>query len=239
MAWGSARTVSHEGLRFDGGIPYLTATTFVKNQDEKKPVKISTNKTMALCAANDDFDGFVLSVGVGVSTIQDKGFITVPYSGSDPTAGNRPLLADGAGKIKLGTSAVAAQGTITLADVPTANDTITIGFETYTWKAARAAAFDVAIGANVDACLANLETAINTDSSLVTAANDAPNDKVVVTAKAVGIGGNGIALAENGSNTSVDAAYLGKTRAGVSAAGNIYKITDVDTTAKTITINLG
>lgn len=100
MAFGSARSVSHKGMLFDGGIPCLMNSQFTVGTDEMKPVKISANKTVSLCSANDLFDGIVIDVGEGVCTVQMKGFVTVSYSGSAPTAGRVKLEADGAGKVR-------------------------------------------------------------------------------------------------------------------------------------------
>jgi hypothetical protein len=99
-AWGSARGVSHKGLLFDGGVTFYQ-TGFVKNQDENKPCKLSAAKTVALCAANELFDGIVLVVEDGYCSVQMEGFVTLPYSSTDPTLGVIKLEADGAGKVRV------------------------------------------------------------------------------------------------------------------------------------------
>jgi len=101
MAFGSARTVSHKGLLFDGGIPCLMNTQFTVGTDENKPVKFSANKTVSLCSANDLPDGIVISIGEGICTVQMTGFVTVAYTGSAPTYGRQKLEADGAGAVRV------------------------------------------------------------------------------------------------------------------------------------------
>jgi len=98
MAWGSARGISHKGLLFDGGVPFIQSG-FVKNQDENKPCKVSGTKTVALCAQNDLFDGVVLVVEDGYCTVQLKGFATLKYTGTNPTVGRCKLEAYGDGTV--------------------------------------------------------------------------------------------------------------------------------------------
>jgi hypothetical protein len=235
--WGSTRGISHKGLLFDGGIPFIQAT-LTKNKDENKPAKVSAAKTVALCADGDAFNGFVLVVEDGYCTVQLKGFITAKYSGADIVPGRRYLCADDAGGIKSGS--VAAQGTITATDQPTATKKITIGTEAYTFKEARAAKYDVAIGADVDESLENLAAAINADSALVSAVAEVETtDTVVVTAKVPGPVGNDIVFSSTDTAVTVDGTgKLGTTTAGADTAGKEYLVTDVDTTEKLATFLL-
>lgn len=101
MAWGSARSVSHKGLLFDGGIPFLMNSQFTVGTDENKPVKVTAAKTVTLCAANDLFDGIVISIGKGVCTVQVTGFVTVTYSSTAPGIGRIKLEADGSGGVRV------------------------------------------------------------------------------------------------------------------------------------------
>ena len=88
-----------------------------------------------------------------------------------------------------------ATGTLSMATKPTADDTVVIGANTYTFVATWAAEGDVEIGALVANSQANLVAAINgsdgnnTAHPLVTAAAFASDD-MVVTAKSVGTAGN-------------------------------------------------
>lgn len=102
-----------------------------------------------------------------------------------------------------------ARATLYLAALPTADDTVTIGTQTYTFKAAAGAADTVAIGATVADTVDNLVAAILATSSLEgssfgtgTAANaDATasafyDDQLAVYAKTAGTAGNAVATTE-------------------------------------------
>lgn len=99
-----------------------------------------------------------------------------------------------------------ASGTITISDVPTANDTVTVGSSTYTFKAEAAADGDVAIGATAAASAKNLADAINEAEESVTA--EAVEGVVTITAASTGTAGNSIALATTGSDIAVSGATL-------------------------------
>jgi hypothetical protein len=60
-----------------------------------------------------------------------------------------------------------ATGSVTFSAAPSANDTVTIGDVTYTFKASPSAAYEVKIGANLSEAAANLEAAIHTAGSEV------------------------------------------------------------------------
>lgn len=138
-----------------------------------------------------------------------------------------------------GNSGVAAQGTLTVAVNPTADDTMVINGTTFTFVAALTGAVnEILIGANVAATQASIENAIGAtpdgtaaDHSVtdtvrtaigVTGADFATND-MVLTAVNQGTAGNSIATTEtftSGSNV-FDAATLGTTTAGVDEADTI------------------
>lgn len=101
MAFGSARSVSHKGMLFDGGIPCLMNSQFTVGTDENKPVKVTAAKTVTLGAANDLLDGVVISIGEGICTVQMTGFVTLLYSSTAPTVGRTKLECDGAGKVRV------------------------------------------------------------------------------------------------------------------------------------------
>ena len=118
---------------------------------------------------------------------------------------------------------VASQGTLTVDTQVTADDTITIGTTTYTFKAgATAAAGEIGIGDNVAACKLAIVAAINgtdtknTAHALVTAAAFVGDD-CVITAQTKGVAGDEIATTSSlTTETNVfDATTLGTTTAGV------------------------
>lgn len=103
-------------------------------------------------------------------------------------------------------NSVLSTGTITVTNVsggPTATETFTIGTEVYTFVAARAAPFEVTIGADETATAANIVAAITADSSLVSASNAAG----VVTLVAQTLPG-GYALSEAATDVAVSAANM-------------------------------
>lgn len=86
------------------------------------PVKLSANQTAAACAGSDLFAGIALQCRNGMVSVQLKGYVRVPYSGTAPALGWKQLAADGAGKVKTGT----AGNFYLVTDVDTA--TATVGF---------------------------------------------------------------------------------------------------------------
>ena len=112
-------------------------------------------------------------------------------------------------------NAVASQGTITMTGIATANETFVISTQTFTWKASRAVAGEVAIGATAAEAVTNIVSAVTADLTTVTAV-DGAGDTVVVTAATKGVAGNDIVFTEASTNMAVDGSgKLGATTAGV------------------------
>lgn len=116
-------------------------------------------------------------------------------------------------------SAVAATGTIIFTDVPTADDTVTIGGQTYKFVASVSDPYDVDIHTTPSGQAANLAAAINAGAGAGsvygtdTVANlsvTAEADLGVVTVTAIYAGevGNTVLLAESAGNTTVSGATL-------------------------------
>lgn len=117
---------------------------------------------------------------------------------------------------------VRATGTITSdATIPTAADTVTIGGQVYTYRAAvGTTANEVLLGVSYTTAFVNLNSAINagTGSGTTYGSNTVANDfviatnptvtTVVLTAKVPGTVGNMITTTEAGSHTSFGAATL-------------------------------
>ncbi len=74
------------------------------NLIEGEPCKMSTDRTVALCASNNDFIGVVQHVRNKVATVAVRGFVTVPYSGTAPTVGRVALVANGSHGVMVGES---------------------------------------------------------------------------------------------------------------------------------------
>lgn len=117
-----------------------------------------------------------------------------------------------------------SKGTLTVDTQPTADDTMTVGSTTYTFKAgATAAADEIGIGGDLAASQAAIVAAINGTDGFnnpnlsASAADFAANDSVL-TSKIGGAGGNAVDTTETFTAVTnvFDAATLGTTQAGVS-----------------------
>jgi hypothetical protein len=123
---------------------------------------------------------------------------------------------------------IPAEGTFTMTDLPSANETVTIGTSdgstaaVYKFVSTLAAAFDVLIGSTLAATAANLVAAINKADGEGTAygtgtvanadvtAEQLPSNQVKATALVAGTSGNSIASTE----TCTNAAWSGTTLSG-------------------------
>lgn len=112
------------------------------------------------------------------------------------------------------TDGVKASGTITFADQPTANDTVTVDETTLTFVSADAGEDEVLIGTDLAATLDNLLAAL---PESVTGSKT--NGVVTVTAATAGTAGNSIALAKSGSDITVSGATL---------SGGVDEVVDTD-----------
>jgi len=67
------------------------------------PVKISANKTVSLCDAEDKFSGVLVSIEKdGYGVVKETGYITLSYSGTAPNVGeDKELVANGNGGVKV------------------------------------------------------------------------------------------------------------------------------------------
>jgi hypothetical protein len=148
----------------------------------------------------------------------------VPY-GIDPT---QPIYFQVEGWITNSVAphlAVAAQGTITMSGIATADQTFSVGVQTFTWKAQRGTpgTREVTIGADAAAACTNIIYALNTDASTTVVATQGAGTTVLVTAYTAGTGGNSITLdPENSSNMAADGSgTLGGTTLGMARADAI------------------
>lgn len=112
------------------------------------------------------------------------------------------------------TDGVKASGTITFADQPSANDTVTIDTKTLTFKSADPGENEVLIGTDLAATIDNVIDALP-DS--VTGSKS--SGVLTITAAAAGTAGNSIALAKSGSDITVSGATL---------AGGVNEVVDTD-----------
>lgn len=68
-----------------------------------KPVKLSANGTVALCAAGDTPCGVAVNVRGGFAGVQLSGFAELPYTGT-LNLGRQSIVADANGAVKAATS---------------------------------------------------------------------------------------------------------------------------------------
>ena len=112
------------------------------------------------------------------------------------------------------TPALQAKGTITITSYPTADQNLVIGLETWVFKSSRAAAYQIAIALNASAQVTAIVTAINLDSTVVSA-EDGALDTVVITVTEPGYRGNLLAFTKTAANMTIDGtSKLGGTVAG-------------------------
>lgn len=104
------------------------------------------------------------------------------------------------------TAATRAAGSVVFGGLPLAAETVTIGGEVFTFRAAAALPFEVTIGADANATAANLAAAIMAYSTKVTAT--ASTNTVTLAAKVPGTVGNAITLTEAATNVTVSGATL-------------------------------
>lgn len=104
-----------------------------------------------------------------------------------------------------------ASGTITLGSNPSANDTVVINGETYTFKASGTGVRDVVIGADATATAAALVAKLqlaNAPTKTRSASYVAAAGVVTVTYDEVGVDGNAFTLAKTGTAVTVSGATL-------------------------------
>jgi hypothetical protein len=138
-----------------------------------------------------------------------------------------------------GSAPAAATATITFSDPGDPDDTVTIGGQVYTLKAAPANPFEVDIGGTASDTADNLAAAINAGAGSGTAygagtiANSdvtasASAGVVTITARTAGTAGNSITLAKNGSDITVSGATLSGGTGTAFVLGTDYEM-DFDT----------
>ena len=93
--------VSYEGI----GALYATFSCGVLT--EGAPVRVSAAGSVSACSKGNEIAGVAAAVSRGkdACSVQLRGFVTLPYSGTTaPSLGYNALEADGAGGVKVGES---------------------------------------------------------------------------------------------------------------------------------------
>lgn len=104
-------------------------------------------------------------------------------------------LVRGGGMYDITPAPTQATATITVVSEPAADETFTLGGQTFTFKASRSASGEVTIDADTTTQAENIVTAINADQSDVTASND--ENVVTLTVVSSGFAGNATTLSES------------------------------------------
>lgn len=140
---------------------------------------------------------------------------------------NDHFLVGSVGNVE-GTEGVAAQGTLTMATNPTANDTITIDGVVYTFVATDDGSKTnaIVIGANVGETQDNLEAVLVDGTHPTVNAAAFSLNAMVLTARTKGLAGSSIATTETFTDVSdgFDATTLGTTTEGVDEANVIASL---------------
>jgi len=162
----------------------------------------SVARVFTLAAVDHDLDGEIFGLGDYYFELNASDGVTPSNAGAEP---------------------VKAQGTVTLAGLPSNTETMDIAGTTYTWKTTAASAGDVQIGTTAAECANYLAAAVNgtdginvTANAFVTARADVGASTVVVTARNLGAGGDALVFTEAATNVTMDGSgTLGGTTAGV------------------------
>ena len=104
------------------GIGQVCATFLCGTVAEGQLVKVSGRGTVAACDDGDGFCGVAVCKKDDACAVQVAGFVTVPYSGTEPAPGYAALAADGSGGVK----SVESGREYLVADADTTAKTVTI-----------------------------------------------------------------------------------------------------------------
>ncbi len=192
-------TVIVNGITFTAASSPATAYEFAPGSTA---TQAATNLLAKLVAATDA----ELQVA---SYTRSGAVITITY-GSTGTAGNAVTIA---GTYYVGT---AASGTITISGDPDADDTVTVGSDTFTFKASGATGDEVNIVAGDNAAMATALAALIHAKAGVNAT--AAAGVITVVAASVGTAGNSIALTEDAAGVAVSGS--GTLAGGTAASGS-------------------
>ena len=93
-------SISFSGIR-DKATMVASSLTF--GTDEGKVCKVTANQTVGLCADNDRFHGVIETIerDNAYCVVAKTGYVTLDYTGADPSAGIVKLEADASGGVKV------------------------------------------------------------------------------------------------------------------------------------------
>ncbi len=81
----------------------LAASSLTFGTDEGKVCKVTANQTVGLCADGDRFHGVIETIerDNAYCVVRKRGYVTLDYTGTDPTAGIVQLSADASSGVKV------------------------------------------------------------------------------------------------------------------------------------------
>ena len=93
-------SISFNGIR---DLATFAASSLTFGTDEGKVCKITANETTGLCSDGDRFHGVLETIerDNAYCVVRKTGYVTLSYTGSDPTAGIVKLSADASGGVKV------------------------------------------------------------------------------------------------------------------------------------------
>ena len=93
-------SISFSGIRDKAT---FVASNLTFGTDEGKVCKVTANQTVSLCSDGDRFHGMIETIerDNAYCVVRKTGYVTLAYTGSDPTAGIVKLSADGSGGVKV------------------------------------------------------------------------------------------------------------------------------------------
>ena len=93
-------SISFSGIRDQAT---FTASSLTFGTDEGKVCKVTANQTVGLCSDGDRFHGVIETIerDNAYSVVRKTGYVTLDYTGTDPTAGITKLSADASGGVKV------------------------------------------------------------------------------------------------------------------------------------------
>ncbi len=204
----------------DGGI-FATTNADVVQEGTARPTWFNMDNglnTIEFYAGDISGNFANASNPMAVGGAQDNGPSSVTFNGTPtgPVQWQMGLGGDGfSGQIDpIGTGQTQAQGTMVVTTGGTiAGETFKIGSVTFTWVASGTSPGNVVASTTVNTAATNIRTAINRDSTEVTASGTGAN--VIVTSVIPGPVGNFIEFTENGTNTTMNGnGFLGGTTQG-------------------------
>lgn len=173
---------------WDGVYRELTKCYITKTAQEDKTLNVLKN----------DYESGTASTYLDISSLTATTQFLEFGFGEKQTALNFLLPSDYVNTIS---PAAPAAGTISMGGLAVAEETFQIGDVTFTWKASRTGAGEVAIGADANEACDNIVAAVNADHTEVIAERTA---NVLITAVYRGEAGNDIDFTEDSTNMSMD-----------------------------------